>query len=480
MTRRHARVALAALIVSLWACGSDRGVPTDIAGGYSGGGVGGLTHNACYLDPNPNIPNDGAAVLTLDASVKYQTMEGFGASMRLFDDPRVTNTLDPATKRASAIATPLDQRLILDALWLDAGFTRVRFFAGDGGIEPVNDNADPLVADAAKFDFAGDRGDGQLDLVPGLMLRGARTYFVATPALESWMTESNPAEYAEWLLVMLRHWRERGYELPYVSLKNEPGSAASGGVWSAAFLRDVTKLLGARIKAEGMKTKIVLPDDVTPSEAYARLQVILADADARQYVGAVAYHAGAPGGELEIKQLAEQYGIPVWVTGFSTPDWMETATKLQTLIADDGASAVDYTWGFYGDQETSQLIRLVQTNGAYERFSIKKHYYAMGQYSRFVPPGAVRIKATSNDPNLVGTAYVLGAKLIVVAIYLGFPYEHAVRVELGTGAPCVKRFNAVRTSDAESWNILPQGFTTIPRISVTMPARSVLTFVAQE
>ena len=480
MTRRHARAALAALIVSLWACGSDRGVPENIAGGYSGGGVGGLTHYACYLNPNPNIPNDGAAVVTLDASVKYQTMEGFGASMRLFDDPAVTNTLDPATKRAKAVATALDQRLILDKLWLDAGLTRIRFFAGDGGIEPVNDNADPLVTDAAKFDFAWKNGDDQLALVPGLMLRGARTYFVTTPALESWMTESNPAEYAEWLLAVLRHWRDNGYELPYVSLKNEPGSSASGGVWSATFLRDVTKLLGARIKAEGMKTKIVLPDDVSPSEAYARLQVILADADARQYVGAVAYHLGTRGGELQVKQLADQYGIPVWVTGFDTPDWLEMATTMRDLIADDGASAVDYTWGFYGDQEPSQLIRLVQSNGAYDRFEIRKQYYVMGQYSRFIPAGAVRIKATTNDPNLVASAYVDGAKLIVVAIYLGFPYEHPVRVELGTSAPCVKRFNAVRTTDAESWNILPQGFTDIPRISVTMPARSIVTFVGQE
>jgi O-glycosyl hydrolase len=281
-------------------------------------------------------------------------------------------------------------------------------------------------------------------------------------------------------MVMLRHWRDRGYELPYVSLKNEPGSAASGGVWSAAYLRDVTKLLGARMKSEGMKTKIVLTDDVNPREAYNRLQVILADADARQYVGAVAYHFGDRGGELEVKQLAEQYGLPVWVTSFSATDFIDMATTMHELITDDGVSALDYTWGFFGDQASSQLIRVIAPNGAYQRFVARKQYYVMGQFSRFVPKGAVRIEATSNDPSMKALAFVDGAKLIVIVIYTGFPFERSVNIELGAGAPCVKRATSVRTSDAESWSEQPQYFTDIPRISVTIPSRTIITFVGQE
>jgi O-glycosyl hydrolase len=476
--RPSARFALVAALGALAACGSDRGVPENIAGGYTSGGVDGLTHYACYR--NPNLGPAGGPVVTIDAKTKYQTMQGFGASMRLFDDPRLTNTLDPTTKRAAVIPTALDQRLMLDALWLDAGLTRVRFLTGDGGIEPVNDNADPLVADASKFDFSWKNGDGQIDLMPGMALRGVKTYFTSTSALESWMTESNPAEYAEWLMVMLRHWRDRGYELPYVSLKNEPGSAAAGGVWTAAYLRDVTKLLGARIKAEGMKTKIVLPDDVSAREALGRLQVVLADADARQYVGAVAYHAGTGGGELEVKQLADQYGIPVWVTGVSAPDWMDLAMKMQALIANDGAAALDYTWGFFGDQETSQLIRMVANNGAYDHFTIQRQYYVLGQLARYVPPGAVRVAATSNDDTMLPLAFVDGSKLIIFVFYTGFPYERPVSIDLGEGAPCVKRLTSVRTSNSENWSEQPQLFIEVPRVQVIIPARTMITFVGQE
>jgi glucuronoarabinoxylan endo-1,4-beta-xylanase len=254
---------------------------------------------------------------------------------------------------------------------------------------------------------------------------------------------------------MLRHWRDRGYELPYVSLKNEPGSASSGPALSATYLRDVTKLLGARIKAEGKTTKILLPDDMSPREALNRMQVILADADARQYVGAVAYHLGARGGELEVKQLAEQYGIPVWITGFDAPDWLQMATTMRELIADDGAAALDYTWGFFGDQESSQLIRIVSSNGAYQRFDRTKRYYAMGQFARYVSPGAVRISATSIDPTMQALAFVDGVKLIVIVIYTGGPFERGVTIELGKGGPCVKQVTSVRTSDAESWSDQP-------------------------
>lgn len=486
MTRRHTGAALAAAFVALAAlagCAKDYGVPENIAGGYNGGGLEGLTGNGCYLNPNAAPPNDGAVVITLDAATKFQTMQGFGSSMRLFDDPRVTNTLDPATKRATAIPSETQQNQILDALYLELGLSRVRFLpADDGGIEPANDNADPLVADPTKFDFSWAKSDGQIELMPGLIRRGVTTWFASPPVLEKWMTEANPEEYAEWAMVMLRHWRDRGLEMPYYSLKNEPGVATSSAALSAQYLLAVTKLLGARIKAEGLKTKLVLPDDVDPRAAYARLQVILADPDARQYLGAVAYHLRTAGGESEIERLAEQYGIPIWMTGYSAPgDFLDLAKIMHELIANDGVSAFDFAWGFFGDFDSSQLVRLNVRNGAFDKFDITQQYYTMGQYSRFVRPGAVRIAATSSDPNVLATAYVDGYKLIVVATFLGPGFfERLVRVELGSGGPCVRRVDALRTSASDSWLATPTARTDVPRFSAKLPARSITTFVGQQ
>jgi O-glycosyl hydrolase len=482
--RQQARAALGLAMLTLAACGSDRGVADGIAGGYDGGGIIGLT-GGCYANQNPAVPNDGAAVIRVDPSTRYQTMQGFGTSVRLFDDPHVTETFDQTTKRASAVPSESAQNQILDALYGDLGLTRVRFFPGDLGlVEPVNDNADPLVADLSKFDFAWKKSDGQIDMVPGLIRRGVTTYYGSTLSLEKWMTEANPEEYAEWVIVMLRHWRDKGAEMPYFSLKNEPGFAPSGGVWSGEYLRSVTKILGARIKAEGLKTKLVLPDDVSPNEAYGRLQIILADPEARQYVGAIAYHLYQRGGEDKIKQLGAQYGIPIWMTEFSTgDDWLEWAKIMHDLIANDGVSAVDYMWGYFGDYDKSQLVRLVVRNGSFERFSLTPQYYVTGQYSRYVKPGAVRVGATSSDPNVLATAYVDGTKLIVVATYAPPPavfFERLVRVELGTGGPCVKRVEGFRSGLSDAWLALQPLNIDVPRFSMTLPVRTVTTFVGQQ
>lgn len=457
----------------------------------AGVGCGGDVPSASVVPVTPILPVGSCSVtgtalpatdltVTLDAAQRFQTIEGFGTSERLFDDPHTTETFDAVTKRASAVPPPADQARILDALYVDLGLTRVRFLPTDfGNIEPVNDNADPMVADLTKFDFSWKQGDGHIALTKSMIARGLTTYYGAPGGLETWMTETNPAEYAEWVIVMLKYWKSQGLEMPYYSLKNEPGYRPSGGVWSGAYLRDVTKLLGARIKAEGLRTKIVVPDDVTPLEAYGRLVTILSDPEARQYVGAIAYHLYDFGGRDKVKALAAQYGIPVWMSEYSTPgDWLAWATITHDMLATYDASAVDYMWGFFGDWDRSQLIRILVSGSRYVGFDIQRQYYVTGQFSRFVRPGAVRIAASSPDPDIKVSAYLEGAKVVVVAINSG-PRDRAVRFELGTVASCVTSGAAVRTSATENWVTLPAIAIDAPRFAVTLPTKSITTVVAK-
>jgi len=88
---------------------------------------------------------------------RFQTMQGFGTTERLFDDPHVTETYDPTTQRAAIVPPAADQAKILDALYRQIGLTRVRFHPDP--IEPVNDNADPNSADLSKFDFSWRKSD---------------------------------------------------------------------------------------------------------------------------------------------------------------------------------------------------------------------------------------------------------------------------------------------------------------------------------
>src|SRR5881227_1948786 len=53
--------------------------------------------SACYA--TAGTPASGAGIVTIDPRSHFQTMQGFGTTERLFDDPHVTETFDQATRR---------------------------------------------------------------------------------------------------------------------------------------------------------------------------------------------------------------------------------------------------------------------------------------------------------------------------------------------------------------------------------------------
>ena len=179
-----------------------------------------------------------------------------------------------------------------------------------------------------------------------------------------------------------------------------------------------------------------------------------------------------------MKQLAEQYGIPIWMTEFTTgDDWFQWATIMQQLIADDGVSAVDYLWGYFGDWDKSQLIRIRTSNGAYAGFDFNRQYYVMGQYSKFVRPGAVRVGATSAQADVKIAAFLVGSQEIVVATNIG-SQQLNVSFELGSGS-CLARVDPTRTSETEGLQTLPTITLNQSSFSATLPAKSVTTFVGR-
>ena len=128
--------------------------------------------------------------------------------------------------------------------------------------------------------------------------------------IEPWMNTTNPAEYAEWVVVMLRHWRDQGLEMPYYSIMNEPGFIRSG-IWPGAWMRDVIKILGPRLTAEGLKTKLDRPR--RPGARCRRSVGCRSSSPIRRHASTSARWrttSYSRGGETEVKQLAEQYGIP--------------------------------------------------------------------------------------------------------------------------------------------------------------------------
>ena len=441
----------------------------------------------------------GAAtvVINVDGAIPFQRLDGFGSSERVFDDPHVFNNFNPATARAATVLTRPQQDEVLDRLYLDLKLTRVRpacpeTSSNNGvatGIEPLNDNTDTNSIDWSKFDFGWKNLDAHMDYISRARQRGVTTFFLSPLNRELWMstsTTNDAAEYAEWLFAQALRCYAQGVTLPYLSIANEP--SYSRNTLPGHFMANVIKILGPRLRAAGLNTLFVVPDDVRSSDAAVKAGIILSDPLARPYVGALATHLydESVTNVNKMKALAEQYSLPLWMSEFSLAlagsigsgngpfDW---ADLIHELLWSYNVSGIDYQWGFFGQWESgSQFLSLnYNTSGAqaYTGYTLKKEYYVTGQWSRFIKPGAQRVKSDSTNGVKV-TAFKADADLVVVAFNRS---NTAQTVEFHmTGVPNPVVAQPVRTSATENWAALSSIPVTASSFTTTLPAQSVTTF----
>ena len=428
----------------------------------------------------------GSMLVSVNLDRQFQTIDGFGATERVFDDPHVTETFNSQTGRSAVIVPAAEQAKILAALYTELGLTRVRYNPRDpapgkvSGIEPQNDNDNPNTTELSRFDFGWKNNDAHIAYVKAAQPYGLKVFFASPLTLESWMNESNPEEYVEWAMAILRRWRDQGVQMPYYSIVNEPGHPGSG-LWSAQWMLATTKLLGAKLRAEGFDTKLVIPDDLNPAEAYKRASVVLADPAARQYVGAIAYHLyGDLSNRDKLKALGEQYSIPIWMTEFASAKPFEWADIIHEELAEFGASAVDIQWGFFGQWESSDshLITIQHSGSNYQGWKRTKSFFTMGQYSRFIRSGAKRVDVTGATGIKV-TAFRQGDEVVIVAITPEGSGTKAVTFDLGGAPRCSGTAQAMRTSASEDGVWLPATQVASRRFDAVLTPGSVTTFVVK-
>jgi len=395
--------------------------------------------------------------------------------MRLFSDPHVIFQPNPLRISESA------KGQILDSLYSGIGLTRVRVSIEARGIEPVNDNADPAVTDLSKFNFAGRNSDDFVPAVADIRRRTPLMWWASPGGIETWMNAGNPEEHVEWAMALHRRWRSQGMEFPFYSIINEPSYVASGGPWSGEYLRDVVKLLGRKLRAEGFATKIVIADDLSASQALDVARVILADPEARGYVGAVAFHIYGLGlaGAEDLKALAKQHGIQLWMSEYSMETAFQWVEMVHSLLTTYDVSAVDYMWGFFGEEDGSHLISVLHSGGDYLGFKLQPQFHVFGNYTKYVRPGAVRVRVSPASEDIKVSAFTQNGRLTIVAINSGYTSSTTVRFDVA-GLASNRDFAAVRTrpenGGTERLSPLAPLEVRSNSITATLPARSVSTF----
>ncbi|MGH9931655.1 MAG: hypothetical protein ACREA9_20820 [Pyrinomonadaceae bacterium] len=399
-----------------------------------------------------------SGIITIDANIKYQVIQGFGSSERVFDDPHMfNNNADARTGRAATTLTQSQQDDVYRMLYTELGLTRVLPVFEAGWLEEVNDNHDPYVTDPNSFNFDWKRNDAHVDYVNRAIPFGLQTYIPKPNGWEPWMNNHpDPAEIAEWTLARLGRWKQLGREPQFYSLINEPSHI--NDAWTGALLRDVIKNLGPRMRAKGIKTMLIVPDELNPTRGFQQMSIILADPVARQYVGAISTHLyqDSNSNMSKLKLLSEQYDLPIWMTEYSILELrqdgkgieaFEWALLMHDLLATYNVSAIDYMWGFFGDWVgTDQQLVALKTNGSkYEGAERTKEFYLTGQYSKYVRPGSRRIGSSSDDSGIKVTAYTNGNNLTIVVLNSTTVSKNPLFTFLGLNE--VSSLQSVRTSE---------------------------------
>jgi O-glycosyl hydrolase len=436
----------------------------------------------------------GEVTVTIDATRIEQTIEGFGASL-ISTYQGSQDTLSRDEKRLAA--EPL-----LKALRINLGNADYYVLEERG-----NDNDDPFTIDWSGF-----------QTFPGGLLRAKYAGRVKPAQVHgfypakinvkrcAWLKELRTTNYeryldeiAEAVLAWVQAWQRDWGSPPRLAMPfNEPTSGNKeldrpAGADADREMADILKRAGKRLRDSGYgEVQFVFPNQETIDATRSTVEHVLADPEARQYVGRIGYHEypygspmsavkkvlaradkdGAYGvveSRIALKEVARSYGIPLWMTEVSHAGVGYLANGVERDIRDfrllrgranhiheefviAGASAffgMNDVWsrrahelhykgrgGGDGEGAFNASDDLVLVDQKYGLVSISSMGYAIGHYSRWITPGkTVRLESASTEPRLRATAFrdrSLNRYVLVLINNTGRPQGLEIRLKGGT------------------------------------------------
>jgi glucuronoarabinoxylan endo-1,4-beta-xylanase len=424
-------------------------------------------------------------------------MDGFGAS----------GAFHMARNLRNASESPRDE--ILDLLFSPtkgAGLSIVRNIIGGGGSwgTPLNGPTPSIEPAEGKWNWSGD--EGQIWFMQEAAARGCTRYMSTVWSPPAWMKTNNNVihggldptrrqAFAEYLAAYVRGYREHhGIDIYAVSPTNEPDVTVnySSCYWSGEELRLLVKdHIAPTFARNSIKAKLILGENSTWSEAPALPSLI--DPATAPSVDIVATHAYAGSGDGNpfppipsrsgVLPVANRLHKTIWMTEVSAGgvlpeivDGLYWAKLLHTHVVENGVTAWLYWWAISIYPGRGSLISFDSKNHTYVA---PKRLYTIGNYSRFVRPGFVRI--FMEPPPQLGNGVYLSAyknestrQLVLVAINDNYRPEE---IRLNLDSVAASSLDVYRTSATENLAQLEPEPATGSTLALRLSGSSVTTFV---
>ncbi len=315
-------------------------------------------------------------------------------------------------------------------------------------------------------------------------------------------------EFAAYLAEVCYHYKnDWGIDIQSIDAMNEPYTnywgAYSKKQEGCHFDQGTTQTnvileLQKAMKAKGMGDVIISGTDETSIDTQISSFEKLSDA-AKSAVGRIDTHTYSGSKRSQLKELALSAGKNLWMsevdgggTGGTNAGEMGAGLWLAERITTDCSGLNCSAWilwqaidnhissaGYNGKKDSG----MVNTSGGYWGLAVADHdnnkviltkkYYTYGQYSRYIRPGMTMLK--TSGPTLAAFDEEKG-KLVIVAYNstgsaADYSYDLTGFTQTGSYA------QMIRTSNTENWKDAGTAAVSGGRLSVSLPANSVTTFI---
>lgn len=380
--------------------------------------------------------------VVIDLGQKYQTMVGFGAALTDSSAWLIQNKLNSQQRGA------LLRELFGPPPGLDFNMLRVTIGASD--FSQQHYTLDDLAAGEVDpqlqhFNLPGEART-VVAVVQAILAIHPKLRIIASPwSAPAWMKtsanlisgtlfEEYEATYANYLVRYVDAMRKNGIPIFALTVQNEPtflpltypGMEMSADVRA----RIIGQYLGPALAAREPPTLILGWDHNwdAPEEPLD----VLADAAAARYLDGIAWHCyrGDPHTQLQVYRAFPQKDM--YITECSGGDWPSSKNGELLLFARNilmggirnRARGVIY-WNLALDEEhgphaggCDACKGVVTINSSTGAISRNDEYYAFAHFSRFVLPGAVRVKSSSGADGVDNVAFqnAHGGSVVLVVV----------------------------------------------------------------
>ncbi len=388
---------------------------------------------ACCAGCGPRVDPGAPTRISLDASVRYQTIDGWAVYPRYWEEDKTANRFDSSFEPyLQTAADSLVNQVGINAVRLEisSGMENpvdrwASFHAGGmtytewahHRYEKINDNADPYSANLSGFRF--ERLDYQYERIvllikQALAARGEQLYinvcyvdFNTADIRQGPLSHAdNPDEFAELVLVYFEHLRDKyGITPDAFEIVLEPENTER---WRGAQIGRGLIAVSDRLAQKGFRPQFIAPSNTSTRGAIRYFDAMMRVPGVAGRFHTFAYHRyGESTSDVEdIHERAQAHGL-------------KTA-MLEKVDAGIDALIEDLTVGHVSSWQQWALAgsTRIRDNGGYylridpaspsdnPRITLARHTAQLAQVFLFVRRGAVRINATSDNPDKRPVAFV--------------------------------------------------------------------------